>query len=215
MRRANPLAVFLTVALLEISVPMKAEVMTDNQKNLNKAKARIKEFEAEREPERLREASLAIDDVNLPAERDPETRGQLRSSALSVWLQLLGILDRYVVPNFNPKDVPQTRVQPPPTSGGIVYPPGADPELIDDPKARAEYKKAIAENNAKTDRYRLQVELGRMSERISQRAKAFIKNSYTSSEQDQHELKSAIEKEVKDAARKADLLSVSRPNHPN
>lgn len=188
--------------------------MTDNQKYLNEAQARVKEFEAELEPERLREAYMALEDVILVQETDPKSRARLRTNALSLWLHLLQLLDRFLDPKFNPEDVPEMLVQPPPTTGDVVYPPGADPALIDDPKARAEYEKAIAANRAKADHYRLQINLRRLDERITPRAEAFIRNFYTPAAIDQKELQTAIDEIIRDPRRKAGLLKLLSSSQP-
>jgi hypothetical protein len=188
--------------------------MTENEKYLKEALAHVKEFEAELEPERLHEAYMALENVIWTQERDPKARAQSRADCLSLWLHLLHMLDRFLDPDFNPKDFPEKLVQPPPTSGGIVYPPGADPVLIDDPKARAGYEKAIAANRAKADHYRLQINLRRLDERIPPRTEAFIRNSYTSAPGDQAELRTAIDAIIKDRQRKVDLLKLLRPSSP-
>jgi len=188
--------------------------MTDNQKYLNEAQVRTKEFEIELEPERLREAYLALENVTLAQENDPKTRGQVRTDALSLWLHALEVLDRFLDPKFNPQDVPQLGVQPPPTTGGIVYPPGADPAVIDDPTARADYEKAVTANRAKAEHYRLQIGLRRLDERIPPRVEAFIRNSYTSAPDDQKELKTAIDDTIKNPQRKVGLLKLLTPSQP-
>jgi hypothetical protein len=190
-----------------------AKSMTNNQRYLNEAQAHIREFETELDPQRLREAYMAIENVIIVQEPDPKTRDHLRKNALSVWLHLLQLLDRFVDPNFDPDDAPEDLVQPPPTTGGIIYPPGADPGLIDDPKARAEYEKAIQANRRKSENYNLQLQLSRLSGRISERADAFLQRSYTSAPHDQKELKAAIDEIIKDPKRKAHLLSLLEPSH--
>jgi hypothetical protein len=140
--------------------------MSQGQEHLKKAQAHVAKFEAECEPEHLREAYMALENVSLVEERDPRARDQLRTDCLSSWLYLLELLDRFLDPNFDPKDVPQRLVQPPPTRGDVVYPPGTDPALIDDPTARAQYERAITSNREKTIRYRLQIQLGRLQEQI-------------------------------------------------
>jgi len=188
--------------------------MTENQKYLKETRERIKGFEKELEPERLREAYMALENVSLAKEHVPKTRAQLRTDTLSLWLGLLQILDHHLDPDFNPEDGPEELVQPPPTSGGVVLRPGADPALIDDPTARAEYEKAIAANRAKANNYRLQIHLGRLNERITPRAEEFIRNSYTTAPDDQEELKTAIEKTIEDPRRKARLLELLTPPQP-
>ncbi len=210
MRRAISSAVLI----LAVAVITKAKSMTDNQKYLDEARQRVKAFEAELEPERLREAYMALENVVLVAEHDPKTRTRRRSECLSEWLRLLQLLDRFLDPNFNPRDVPPKLVQPPPTRGGVVYPPGADPALIDDPNARAKYEKDIEVNRAKANQYRLQTHFSRLNESLPPRAEAFIRSSYTSSKRDQEELRNAIDKIIKDPKRKADLSRLLEPHRP-
>jgi hypothetical protein len=200
--------------LIATPIEKRVKLMTQNQEYLKKADEHAKEFEAQLEPEHLREASMALDSVSLAQEHDPRTRAQVRTDCLSSWLHLLQLLDRFLDPNFDPNDVPQRLVQPPPTRGDVVYPPGADPALIDDPKARAEYEKAIAANREKAVRYRLQIQLGRLNERIPPRAEAFIHDAYTSAARDQDELGTAIETMITDPRRKAGLLKLLTPSRP-
>ena len=188
--------------------------MTENQKYLKEAQEHAKEFEDKAEPELLKQAYLALENVLLLEEKDPQVRGQLRTNSLYLWLRLIHLLDHSLDPNFDPDDVPETVVQPPPTSKGVVYPPGADPALIDDPKARAEYKKAIADNQDKTVRYELQTDLRRLDESIAPRAEEFIQNFYTPAPRDQKELKTAIDKTIKEPRRKADLLKLLTSSQP-
>ncbi|MFN0106931.1 MAG: hypothetical protein ACKV2U_33160 [Bryobacteraceae bacterium] len=188
--------------------------MTNNEKYLNEAQAHFKKFEAELEPERLREAYMAIENVIPVQEPDPKTRAQLRKNCLVLWLQLVQILDQLVDPRFDPEDVPENLVQPPPTNGGIIYPPGADPALIGDPTARARYEKEIAANQKKTGNYRLQLHLSRLNERIPKRAEAFIKSNYMPARRDQEELRNAIDKMIHNRKRKADLFQLLKPSGP-
>ena len=188
--------------------------MNENQKYLKEAREHAKGFEDNLEPELLKQAYLALENVLVLEEDGPEIRGQLRTDSLYLWLDLIGLLDRFLDPDFNPDDVPERAVQPPPTSEGVVYPPGADPALIDDPNARAEYKKAIADNEAKTSHYGLQTKLRRLDERITPRAEDFIRKFYTPAPRDQKELKTAIDKIIKDPRRKADLLKLLTPSKP-
>lgn len=188
--------------------------MNENQKYMKEAREHARGFEDKLEPELLKQAYLALENVLLLEEDDPKMRGQLRTNSLDLWLHLIQLLDHSLDPNFDPDDVPEEIVQPPPTSGGVVLRPGADPAKIDDPKARAEYKKAIADNEAKTAHYTLQTKLRRMDERITPRAENFIRNFYTPAPGDQKELKTAIDKTIKDPRRKAGLLKLLTPSQP-
>jgi hypothetical protein len=211
-----PIKQITLLAMIFIASPIQksCKLMTENQKYLVEALGHVAEFEAEQESELLREAYMALENVLLVQEHDPSTRAKLRAGCLSLWLNLLRLLDRYLDPDFNPEDVPVNLVQPPPTLEGVVYPPGADPALIDDPKARAAYEKAIAANRAKANHYRLQIGLRRLNERIPPRVEAFVRDSYTSGLGDQEELRTAIEMIIKDPDRKAGLLKLLTQAYP-
>jgi len=202
------------VVLTAASNLMRSEAMTENEKYLSEAREKIRAFETEREAERLREAAMALDNIVLAKEHEAEIRHRLRSDSLNLWLDLVRIIDRHLDPEFKADDVPQKLVQPPPTSDGTVYAPGADPALIDDPQARAEYEKARADNQAKTIKYRMQTQLRRLNERIPPRAEEFIRNSFTSSADDQSELKTAIDAKIENEPRKTALLKLLASSRP-
>ena len=133
-----PLAIILTGLFLGETMSEPSSPAPSNAVLLDKAKSRMKEFESNPEAEFLREASIALDNVNQLLEHDAKVRAQLRADCLSAWLRLLAILDRSIDPKFDPKDLPETRVQ-------------APADLNDNPKARAEFEKANAANRAKAD----------------------------------------------------------------
>lgn len=195
------------------SLFMRNNVMSENEKYLKEAREKIEAFKAEMETERLRESSAALGNVVLAKEHNAENRKKLRSESLDLWLTLLQILDKNLDPNFNPEDVPSMSVVPP-ASGGVAYPAGADPSLISDPEARAEYEKAVAENRKKAINHRLQVQLRRVNERITPRAENFIRNSFSDSPEDQKELRTAIEEKIEKPNRKADLLKILESSQP-
>ena len=214
MRRTILLAISL-LAILTVTCTLTVEKpMNENQKYMKEAREHAKGFEDKLDPELLKQAYLALENVLLLEEDDPKIRGQLRTDSLYLWLRLIHLLDHSLDPDFKPDDVPERAVQPPPTSKGVVYPPGADPALIDDPKARAQYEKDIAANQAKTTHYGLQTKLRRLDERITPSAEEFIRNFYTPAPRDQKELKTAIDKTIKDPRRKADLLKLLTPSQP-
>jgi hypothetical protein len=206
MTRTISLATGVLAILSLLIITRAGEPMTENETHLKEAQADAQGFQDKREPDLLRRAYVALENVILAKEGDPGARAQLRTSSLNVWLRLLELLDRFLDPEFNPDDVPERLVQPPPTSGGVVHRPGADPALIDDPVARAQYEEAIAANKAKTTHYVLQTKLRRLDERIVPRAEAFIRSSYTSDPRDQKELKTAIDGIITNPQRRAGLL---------
>ncbi len=185
--------------------------MNENQKYLKQAREHASNFEDKTEPELLKQSYLALGNVLLLEEDDPKICDQLRTDSLYLWLHLIGLMDHSLDPDFDPNDVPQRAVRPPQTSEGVGYRPGADPALIEDPKARARYQKAIADNRAKTIHYALQIKLRRLDEHITPRAEEFIRNFYTPAAGDQEELKTAIDKNINPPRRKADLLKFLTP----
>lgn len=191
-----------------------AAVVSHNREFLAQARARVQQFHAEQEPERLREAYQALENIILADERDPQARLALRADTLSAWLGLLRLLDDRLDPAFDPSDVPEHLVQPPPNADGVVYPPGADPKLIDDPEARARYEQAIAANRAKAEHYRLQIHFGRLDERLTPRVAEFIRGAYTASPADRRELTAAIDAQIVAPARRAALLRLASATTP-
>lgn len=187
-------------------IPNGVASMTDNEKLLKEAQARAIAFEAELDPERLRESYLALENVILGQEHNTGARTRLRAAALSMWLRLLQVLDRYLDPGFDPEETPEDLVQPPPIPGGAVLRPGAAPASIGDPQARAEYEEAIAANRAKAQHYRLQIKLRRLDERIYARAEAFIRGSFSFAPEDRQEASAAILKSINNPQRQARLL---------
>ena len=179
--------------------------MNENEKSLEEARAQAKDFEEGLDPGLLEEAYLSLRDVLLLEEEDSRIRGRLRMESLHLWLHLLALLDNLLDPDFDPDDVPPRAVEPPPTSDGVELRPGADPAKITDPKARAEYRKAIAAHAERTARYERQTDLRRLDEEITPLAEEFIQNFYTPASRDQEELKSAVDEVIKDPKRKAAL----------
>ena len=176
--------------------------MTDNAHRVKESKILVEKFEIEKEPERLREAYVLLNGVNLENEKNPLSRIQLRTAALLQWLNLLQTIDNYLDPKFNEDEgVPMH-----------VYSPfDGDADLSGNPEAMEKYKKAEEENTKKQMNYRLQVQLARLNESIPPLARAFIRKNYTVLPPDQAELRSSIEKMLKNKARKDDFLTLLVP----
>ncbi len=192
--------------------PTAAMTPTDNQRYLREAGAHLQEFTAQSEPERLREAYMALENVILADEPDPAVRARVRGDCLALWLRLLQIVDRLLDPRFDIEAVPEKNVQPPANADGVVYPPGADPARIDDPVARREYTDAIAANRRYSEHYRMQVQLQRVEERLAPLVEAFIRDSYTAAPADQQELRAAIEQHITHPPRKTALSQLLAPS---
>jgi hypothetical protein len=179
--------------------------MTEVQKYLKEAHERMLEFEKQHDPERLREADRALENVELVKVVDPKVRVRLRAECLGTWLELVALLDRSIDPGFNPNDFPSKQVEPPAIPGAPSLEPGADPAQIRDPVARAAYERAIAANRAKTENYRVQTQLRRIGERVYPQSEIFIRRYYKAAPADQRELNEAVGRIIKDPDRKTRL----------
>lgn len=202
----------LAQALLAISLAggglAKANDMDENRQFLTHAREHLLEFQQSHAPELVSDAFAALQNVFLDREPDLDARPALRAELLAAWLQLIDQIDRNLDPKFDPGDLPVLNVQPPETSDGTLYPPGADPELIDDPKKRAEYEKEIAANNAKIVHYQEQSKLRRVNTRATVLVERFLRASYTSDIEDRQLLRTAFDKDLHDAKRKAELRKI-------
>ncbi len=96
-------------------------------------------------------------------------------------------------------------VMPPETKGGIQYPPGADPSVVDDPHARQDYEKAIKANQDKQRNYLMQTQLRVLNQQLPSKVGAFIRNAYTSSTVERNELKTTIDRIIENQFRKRSL----------
>jgi len=208
MKGINILAIVGIVMMIAVLTLMRSQSMTENEKCLKEARDKIKAFESEREPERLRESAMALENIILAKEFDAKIRKKLRADSLSLWLTLIQILDKNLQPDFNPENTPDLIAQPSPLPDGTVLRPGTDPAKINDPKVKADYEKAIAENREKQENYRMQTQLRRLNEQIPPKAETFIRNFYTSDEADREELKNAIDGIIQKPERKEELLNL-------
>lgn len=170
------------------------------------ASAALAAFEQQKEPQRIQDAGDRLREVRLADESDPQKQRVLRKDTLVLWLSLFAAIDGSLDPQFDPKDVPQVRVQPP-RSDGVVFPPGVDPSLLKDPAARSEYERIIAENDKKAEQYSLQIKLRRLDERLWPKLEAFVRTAYSTSTEpdDQREVLDVLQAIIKNPQR-ADRL---------
>lgn len=180
--------------------------MTDNEKHLEKASELIKAFAKEKEPERLREAAIELENVDLRRVYEAKPRRKLRAQAMDLWLSIVQTIDKNLDPAFDAEDVPAMKAMPPRLKDGTQLPPGADPKAIDDPQARQEYEKAIKETRAKQERYLIQSQLAELNETITAKFEAFIRRDYGDTTEDRNEVHDAVEKGIRNDERKQKLL---------
>lgn len=176
----SPRLAALAGALLIAAAPGATEnaTMQDTDKSLQDAVTLARQFEATQEPEYLRQAGLALEGVDPAVAPEASARLRLRQDTLLHWLGLLRLSHRAQDPAFDPAQVPALGVTPPRTRDGVAYPPGVDPARIDDPRARAEYEKALEDNRRYSEHYRRQLTLRRVDERLMARTEAFLRDAY-------------------------------------
>ncbi|MFL6469189.1 MAG: hypothetical protein ACJ72Z_14625, partial [Pyrinomonadaceae bacterium] len=93
-----------------------------------------------------------------------------------------------------------------PLKNGTKLWPGADPALIDDPKAREEYEKAIKENRAKQEKALIQPQLQELDPQVMQKTAQFVRKNYR--EEERADVRRAIERVIENEQRIARLLSL-------
>lgn len=148
----------------------------------------------------------ALDRIGAACAEDVPRRGRLgaRRTALARWVRFFAALDRSIDPRWDERRVPMMRVEPP-RSGGVQLPTGADPALISDPAARAEYERAIRANHEYADYFGLQLDLHRLEQRANVRVRQFFAEHYTTAQGDRDEVVSAVAAAPLSEARRAQL----------
>jgi len=185
--------------------------MTNNVNYIKNTQTFVKEFEKAMNPEYLSKAFTELNKVNLKKEKELSIIVQIRTAALLQWLNLLKILDDNIDPAFDVNKALSLKVQPKTNYGGVDYPSWVDPKSINDPNALADFKKASEENSKKIQNKNLQISFSRLNQRIPPLAKTFIRKNYTGLPNDQLELRSSMEKILKNQNRKDDFSKLLMP----
>ena len=167
--------------------------MTNNSNYLKKAQQLIKKFDEEKDTEYLEQASIELQKVRPGKETNLHTLAEVRLSGLVQWLSLLQVIDGNSQPGFDANE-----------NVSINVPLRRD-------VSNEERKKAVEENNKKVDMQNMQVRFARLNQRLTPLAKTYIRKNYTGLPTDQLELKTWIEKTLKDPARKEDFLKLLVP----
>jgi len=201
--------VLMLVTVTWIAGPVSArysKMFTENEKRLKRAEELIGSYSSEREPESLREASIELENVDLRKVHDRSVRIKQREQCLDLWLRLVQTIETNLDPTFDPTDVRPLNVAPPPLKNGTKLWPGADPALIDDPKAREEYEKAIKENREKQEKALIQPQLQELDPQVMQKTAKFVRNNYP--DEERAGAKATIEKTIENEARRSRLYKL-------
>lgn len=100
-------------------------------------------------------------------------------------------------------DLPEENVDIPDGVSGF---PGMSPELIKDPARRAEYEKAIEENEKKIDAYNRRISLQNKTEWYSRLVRRYLVSTYAIAPHDSHELKDLLKAYVKNPDTRLDFI---------
>ncbi len=107
----------------------------------------------------------------------PQAGQSLAKDKLSLWFAIFNALDAEIAIDFNPDEVPELTVEPPPESG---LPAGVSPASIKDPTVRKAYENALTANGLKNQRYRYQYALSQENLRAESEVEKFIASATAS-----------------------------------
>ena len=111
-----------------------------------------------------------------PPAVDETSWRSLREQKAELWLAARRRVAKSLNPTFDFEDRPFLNV---PTPAGSGAPAGSSPESIKDPKLRAEYKIAVAQNSAKARRYNDQYWLKRNAPHFYEETERYLVNAYS------------------------------------
>lgn len=131
----------------------------------------------------------------------------LRKQKAELWLAAQRRVERAIDPAFNFDDWPQLNVPTPQRSG---VPSGVSPEFIKDPKLRAEYERAIAENSARSRRYNDQYWLKQNAPDFYKSVERYLVNAYSRPPTDTAELERLLSQYVDDNSVRTQILESVR-----
>jgi hypothetical protein len=216
-KRLGPALILLLVLGLVFSVSVaecapwrkKANMSVENTKK--QVAERMNAFRKTGELAELRSAANLIERIEVHNVPVFEDRQAARTVKLDLWLTLLDTIDSAKDPKFDPTDVPATRITVPPGTPMKPDYPVTTPEGIADPAERRKYDEAVAANDTKTKRYRVQKELRQLDLELTSRADAYIGTAHLRSPQSVKEMNAAIAAHIHNAERAAHLRSLVAP----
>lgn len=156
-------------------------------------------FVRTRAPATFERALTSLELVSAPRERGPQ-----RDHVTDAWFALLRALDEVSDPAFNPNDLPQLHLIPPPDHG-VVYPAGVDPRAISDPVARATYEAALRDNSRKSAQFAAQYPLRELDARATSAFTRYRSRAYAATVVDGSDFARLLEKSGLSAARRKSI----------
>lgn len=132
-----------------------------------------------------------------------EDRQILRRAETERLMVLWDRMEATIDPNWDPDELVYRNVQPPP---GVDHPAGVAPEVITDPVLRAQYEKAIEENDRKVKRRNEQKSLREMRPSVIRSLAAYCAGAYGATPQDDAWLESVLARHVSDPEVRSQIM---------
>jgi len=132
-----------------------------------------------------------------PPVMDDAAWKDLRRQKAQFWLEAWLRVSKAIDPSFDFDDRPLLNVAPPLSTG---LPAGVSPSSIENPRLRAEYEHAIAQNHAKIERYNQQSWLKLNGQRVFKEVEQYLVNAYSRAPSDLQELQQLLSRYVQDAS---------------
>ncbi len=142
-----------------------------------------------------------------PPVMDEVAWGELRRQKARFWLEAWRRIGRATDSNFDFDDRPLLNVLPPLSTG---LPSGVSPASVKNPQFRAEYENAIAQNNAKIQRYNEQSWLRLNGLHVYEEVEHYLVNAYAKSPSDLQELHGLLSEYIEDTSVRDRLLEEAR-----
>jgi len=124
---------------------------------------------------------------------------------LHAWKRLINSID----PSWNPNEV---ILSPNAVAAELGLPGSVEPQTIEDPVLRAEYKRAIEANMQKSEKYREQNRLHKWLKRFPRNAEPYIMQAYSKPPFNLQELRQYLDKNIADKKTKDKMLNAVKKN---
>jgi hypothetical protein len=187
-----------------LAVPDEEAMMADAGASIVQVRRDLDELDREKSYDALGRAwhglGLLSSFSGDPPRAYPQKHRARREELLRLWLRMFRLIDAALDPSFNPKDGPKHNVHPP-----VDYPVNQMSD-IKDPVLRAEYERAIAENDRKGTYWMFQLRLRKYDAESEPDLGWFMHAWFSNTPEDQGELEAAIRGTIKSPERVERLL---------
>jgi hypothetical protein len=183
-------------------------IYTLSQKYAAAALAKADKFSLQLEAKLLEFIAMDIASVQTTGAGDSDWVRE-RSTKAKLWLHAWQRLERGIDKDFDFNDAASLNVCPPAETG---LPCGIAPEVIKDPKLRAEYEASITANNEKARRFNQQYNLRLIGEYLPKEAEQYLTRAYSKPPYNLEELKGDLDEYLTDKTLKARIVNEVKKN---